>query len=69
MATAVQAMLEQAKGLTADERAELASALLDLDDDPTERAEIDRQLAVSIAEAERGEFADEADVLAELNGP
>ncbi len=69
MATAVQVMLEQAKGLTADERAELASALLDLDDDPTERAEIDRQLAVSIAEAERGEFADEADVLAELNGP
>ena len=43
--------------------------MLDLDDDPSERAEIDRQLAVSVAEAERGEFVDEADVLAELNGP
>jgi hypothetical protein len=62
-------MLEHAKNLTADERSELASALLDLDDDASERAEIDRQLAVSIAEAERGEFIDEADVLAELNGP
>lgn len=69
MTTAVQVILEQAKDLTTDERAELASALLDLDDDPAERAEIDRQLQVSIAEAERGEFADEADVVAELNGP
>ena len=31
------------------------------------REELDRQLAASIAQAERGEFVDEAEVLAELN--
>lgn len=69
MVTAVQAMLEQAKELSADERAELADALLDLDDDPAERAELDRRLAASLAQAERGEFVDEAIVLGELNDP
>lgn len=71
MTAAVQAVLEQAKRLTPEERAELASALLNLDDEPDRpvlaREELDRQLASSIAQARRGEFVDEASVLAELD--
>lgn len=70
MTAAVQAVLEQAKRLTAEERAELASALVELDDEADRpvltREELDRQLASSIAQARRGEFVDEVSVLAEL---
>lgn len=70
MTAAVQAVLEQARRLTAEERAELASALLDLDEELDRpvltREELDRQLASSIAQARRGEFVDEVSVLAEL---
>lgn len=73
MTAAVQAVLEQAKRLTPEERAELQNALLDLDDEPDRpvitRDEIDRELATSIAQAERGEFVDEESVLAELDRP
>ena len=73
MTAAVKAVLEQAERLTPEERAELQSALIDLDEDPDRpsvtRDEIDRQLASSIAQAERGEFVDEESVLAELDSP
>jgi predicted transcriptional regulator len=73
MIAAVKAVLEQAKRLTPEERAELQSALLDLDQEPDRpvvtREAIDRQLASSIAQAERGEFVDEASVLADLDSP
>lgn len=73
MTTAVQAVLEQAKRLTAEERTELQSALLELDTESDRpvllRADLDRQLADSIAQAQRGEFVDEASVLAELDTP
>ena len=59
--------------LIAEERAELASALLELDDQPDRsslaREELDRQLASSIPQARRGEFVDEASVLSELDRP
>jgi hypothetical protein len=70
MTAAVQAVLEQAKRLTAEERAELASALRDLDaphPPALARDELDRQLAESLAEVARGEVIDEEEVRAELN--
>ena len=71
MTAAVKAVLEQAKRLTAEERAELSSALLELDhesDRPAlSRDELDRRLARSIEQAQRGELIDEESVLAELD--
>ena len=73
MTAAVQAVLEQVQRLTPEERLELRRALLGFDDEPDRlvvtRDEIDRQLATSIAQAERGEFVDEESVLAELARP
>lgn len=63
-------MIEQAKRLTPEERDALVGELLGMDEPQPPvltREELDRQLAASIAQAERGEFVDEAEVLAELN--
>lgn len=70
MTAAAKALLEQAKRLSPEERAELVADLIELDEPPAPvltREELDRQLAASIAQADRGEFVDEAEVLAELN--
>lgn len=73
MTAAVEAVLEQAKRLTAEERAELQSALLGLDEEPdlpvASRAVIERQLESSVAQARRGEFVDADALLAELACP
>ncbi|CAN5917358.1 hypothetical protein BH11MYX2_BH11MYX2_17590 [soil metagenome] len=71
MTAAVQAVLDQARRLTAEERAELVERLNDLEDlvadqPVTTREEIDQQLARSIAEARRGELIDADEVLADL---
>lgn len=70
MTAAAKAVLEQAKRLSPEERAELVADLIELDDPQPPvitREELDRQLAASIAQADRGEFVDEAKVFAELN--
>jgi hypothetical protein len=69
--TAVAAMLELAKRLTPEERAELRAemdALDDVTDRPVmTREEIDRAIAESQAQFARGEGIPEADVIDELN--
>ncbi|HVK82538.1 MAG TPA: hypothetical protein VM513_00455 [Kofleriaceae bacterium] len=70
MTAQLRSMIEQAKRLTREERDALVGELLGMDEPQPPaltREELDRQLAASIAQAERGEFVDEAEVLAELN--
>jgi hypothetical protein len=70
MTAALKAVLEQAKRVTREERDELVGKLIELDEPQPPaltREELDRQLAASLAQAERREFVDEAEVLAELN--
>jgi hypothetical protein len=70
MTVAARALLEQAKRLTPEERAELRAGLDALDGPQPPaltREERDRQIAESLAQLARGEVIDEADVMDELN--
>jgi hypothetical protein len=70
MTVALKSVLEQAKQLSPEERAELVADLIELDEPQPPaltREELDRQLGASIAQADRGELVGEAEVLAELN--
>lgn len=70
MTAASRALLEQAKRLSPEERAELRAGLdtLDAPEPPAlTREERDRQIAESLAQLARGEVIDETDVADELN--
>lgn len=72
MTAALKAVLEQAKRLTREERAELRDALDALDDTapqppPLGREERDRRIAESLAQSARGEVIDEDELFAELD--
>lgn len=72
MTAALKAVLEQAKQLSREERAELRDALGALDEDlsqppPLPREERDRQIAEGLAQIARGELIDEDELFAELD--
>jgi hypothetical protein len=73
MTAALKAVLEQAKRLSREERAELREALDSVDDNvpqppPLGREERERQVADGLAQIGRGEVIDEAEMFAELDG-
>jgi predicted transcriptional regulator len=72
MTAALKAVLEQAKRLSREERAELRDALDALDDNvphssPLTHDERNRQIAEGLAEIARGEVIDEDEMFAELD--
>jgi predicted transcriptional regulator len=72
MTAALKAVLEQAKRLSREERAELRDALDALDDNapqppPLTHDERNRQIAEGLAQIARGEVIDEDEMFAELD--